>query len=81
MLRRGVYSRMHDLNKQRRFRNEAQIEVRDDCIIYSTSAVVGQAKRTVLLPIEWQGVRSFTVNWSRVNQHWSNSSAHMLNME
>ena len=74
MLRRGVYSRMHDLNKQRRFRNEAQIEVRDDCIIYSTSAVVGQAKRTVLLPIEWQGVRSFTVNWSRVNQHWSNAA-------
>ena len=74
MLRRGVYSRMHDVNKQRRFRNEAQIEVRDDCIIYSTSAVVGQAKRTVLLPIEWQGVRSFTVNWSRVNQHWSNAA-------
>ena len=74
MVRRGVYSRMHDLNKQRRFRNEAQIEVRDDCIIYSTSAVVGQAKRTVLLPIEWQGVRSFTVNWSRVNQHWSNAA-------
>ena len=74
MVRRGVYSRMHDLNKQRRFRNEAQIEVRDDCIIYSTSAVVGQAKRTVLLPIEWQGVRSFTVNWSRVNRHWSNAA-------
>ena len=74
MLRRGVYSRMHDLNKQRRFRNEAQIEVRDDCIFYSTSAMVGQAKRTVLLPIEWQGVRSFTVNWSRVNQHWSNAA-------
>ena len=74
MLRRGVYFRMQDGNKQRRFRNEAQIEVRDDCIIYSTSAVVGQAKRTVLLPIEWQGVRSFTVNWSRVNQHWSNAA-------
>ena len=74
MVRRGVYSRMHDLNKQRRFRNEAQIEVRDDCIFYSTSAMVGQAKRTVLLPIEWQGVRSFTVNWSRVNQHWSNAA-------
>ena len=74
MLRRGVYSRMHDRNKQRRFRNEAQIELRDDCIIYSTSAMVGQAKRTVLLPIEWQGVRSFSVNWSRVNQHWSNAA-------
>ena len=74
MVRRGVYSRMYDVNKQRRFRNEAQIEVRDDCIIYSTSAVVGQAKRTVLLPIEWQGVRSFTVNWSRVNEHWSNAA-------
>ena len=74
MLLHGVYSRMHDGNKQKRFRNEAQIEVRDDCIIYSTSAVVGQAKRTVLLPIEWQGVRSFTVNWSRVNQHWSNAA-------
>ena len=74
MLRRGVYSRMHDGNKQKRFRNEAQIEVRDDCIIYSTSAVVGQAKRTVLLPIEWQGVRSFIVNWSRVCRHWSNAA-------
>ena len=74
MVRRGVYSRMHDVNKQRRFRNEAQIELRDDCIIYSTSAMVGQAERTVLLPIEWQDARSFTVNWSRVNQHWSNAA-------
>ena len=50
------------------------MEVREDCIIYSTSLVVGQAKRTVLLPIEWQSVRSFTVNWSRVNEHWSNAA-------
>ena len=74
MVRRGVYSRMHDLNKQRRFRNEARIELRDDCIIYSTSAVVGQAKRTVQLPIEWQDVSSFTVNWSRVCPHWSKAA-------
>ena len=74
MVRRGVYSRMLDRNKQRRFRNEAQIELRDDCIIYSTSAMVGQAERTVLLPIAWQDARSFTVNWSRVNQHWSNAA-------
>ena len=74
MVRRGVYSRMLDRNKQRRFRNEAQIEVRDDCIIYSTSAMVGQAERTVLLPIAWQDATSFTVNWSRVNQHWSNAA-------
>ena len=74
MLRRGVYFRMQDGNKQRRFRNGAQIEVRDDCIIYSTSAVVGQAKRTVQLPIEWQDVSSFTVNWSRVCPHWSKAA-------
>ena len=44
MLRSGVYSGMHDGNKQRRFRNEAQIEVRDDCIIYSTIAMVGSGQ-------------------------------------
>ena len=74
MVRRGIYFRMVDRNKKMRFRNETQFELRDDCIIFSTSAMVGQAKRTVLLPIEWQGVRSFTVNWSRVNQHWSNAA-------
>ena len=73
MLRHGVYSRMHDGNKQKRFRNEAQIEVREDCIIYSTSPVVGQAKRTVL-PIQWQGDRKFTVNWSRVCRHWGKAA-------
>ena len=74
MVRRGVYFRMLDRNKQRRFRNETQIELRDDCIIYSTSAMVGQAERTVLLPITWQDATSFTVNWSRVNEHWSNAA-------
>jgi len=56
MVRRGVYYRMLDRNKQRRFRNKAQIEVREDCMIYSTHPVVGEAKRTVL-PIQWQGDR------------------------
>ena len=74
MLRRGVYFRMEDGNKQRRFRNETQFELRDDCIIFSTSAMVGQAERTVLLPIAWQDATSFTVNWSRVNEHWSSDA-------
>ena len=49
------------------------MEVREDCIIYSTSLVVGQAKRTVL-PIQWQGDRRFTVNWSRVCRHWAKAA-------
>ena len=49
------------------------MEVREDCIIYSTSLVVGQAKRTVL-PIQWQGDRRFTVNWSRVCRHWGKAA-------
>ena len=49
------------------------MEVREDCIIYSTSPVVGQAKRTVL-PIQWQGDRRFTVNWSRVCRHWGKAA-------
>ena len=57
-----------------RFRNETQFELRDDCIIFSTSAMVGQAERTVRLPIAWQDATSFTVNWSRVNEHWSNAA-------
>ena len=74
MVRRGVYFRMLDRNKQMRFRNETQFELRDDCIIFSTSAMVGQAERTVRLPIAWQDATSFTVNWSRVNEHWSNAA-------
>ena len=57
-----------------RFRNQTQFELRDDCIIFSTSAMVGQAERTVRLPIAWQDATSFTVNWSRVNEHWSNAA-------
>ena len=57
-----------------RFRNETQFELRDDCIIFSTSAMVGQAERRVRLPIAWQDATSFTVNWSRVNEHWSNAA-------
>ena len=74
MVRRGVYFRMLDRNKQMRFRNQTQFELRDDCIIFSTSAMVGQAERTVRLPIAWQDATSFTVNWSRVNEHWSNAA-------
>ena len=74
MVRRGVYFRMLDRNKQMRFRNETHFELRDDCIIFSTSAMVGQAERTVRLPIAWQDATSFTVNWSRVNEHWSNAA-------
>ena len=74
MVSRGVYFRMLDRNKQVRFRNLTQFELRDDCIIFSRSAMVGQAERTVRLPIAWQDATSFTVNWSRVNQHWSNAA-------
>ena len=74
MVRRGIYFRMLDRNKQMRFRNETQFELRDDCIIYSTSAMVGQAERTVRLPIAWQDATSFIVNWSLVNEHWSNAA-------
>ena len=74
MVRRGIYFRMLDRNKKMRFRNETQFELRDDCIIFSTSAMVGQAERTVQLPIAWQDATSFTVNWSRVNEHWSSAA-------
>ena len=74
MVRRGIYFRMLDRNKQMRFRNETQFELRDDCIIFSTSAMVGQAEPTVRLPIAWQDATSFTVNWSRVNEHWSSNA-------
>ena len=74
MVRRGIYFRMVDRNKKMRFQNETQFELRDDCIIFSTSAMVGQAEPTVRLPIAWQDATSFTVNWSRVNEHWSNAA-------
>ena len=80
MFLHGVYSRMHDGSKQKRFRNEAQIEVREDCMIYSTRPVVGEAKRTVL-PIHWQGDRKFSVNWSRVCRHWGKAAIFRAHVE
>ena len=74
MVSRGVYFRMLDGNKQVRFRNLTQIELQDDCIIFSRSAMAGQTERPVRLPIVWQDATSFTVNWSLVNGHWSNAA-------
>ena len=42
-------------------------------LIYSTSLVVCQAKRTAL-PIQWQGDSRLTVNWSRVCRHWGKAA-------
>ena len=80
MFLQGVYSRMHDSKRWKPFRNRAQIEVSEDCVIYSTRPMAGETKRTEL-PIQWQGDTRFSVNWSPVCRHWGKAAIFRAHVE
>ena len=69
----GVCSRMHDGERWKPFRNQAQIVVSEACMTYSTRPMAGETKRTEL-PIQWHGDTAFSVDWSPVCRHWSKAA-------
>ena len=69
----GVYSRMHDGERWKPFRNQAQIVVSEASMTYSARPMPGESKRTEL-PIHWHGESAFSVDWSRVCRHWSKAA-------
>ena len=69
----GVYSRMHDGERWKPFRNQAQIVVSEACMTYSTRPMAGETKRTEL-PIQWHGDTAFSVDWSPVCRRWGKAA-------
>ena len=79
MLLRGVYARMHDGERSKPFRNEAQSVVSGATVTYSTRPMAGDTKRTEL-PIQWHG-DTFTVDWSPVCPRWSKAATFRAHVE
>ena len=65
----GVYSRMHDGERWKPFLNQAQIEISEAGITYSTRPMGGERRRQEL-PIQWQGENAFLVDWRPVCRRW-----------
>ena len=76
----GVYSRMHDGERWKPFRNQAQIVVSEASMTYSTRPMAGETKRTEL-PIQWHGDTAFTGDWSPVCRHWSKAAIFRRHIE
>ena len=76
----GVYSRMHDGERWKPFRNQAQIVVSEACMTYSTRPMAGETKRTEL-PIQWHGDTAFSVDWSPVCRRWGKAATFRAHVE
>ena len=76
----GVYSRMHDGERWKPFRNQAQIVVSEASMTYSTRPMAGETKRTEL-PIQWHGDTAFTVDWSPVCRRWGKAATFRAHVE
>ena len=76
----GVYSRMHDGERSKPFRNQAQIVVSESSMIYSARPMPGEKTRTEI-QIRWHDESAFSVDWSPVCRHWSKAATFRPHIE
>ena len=76
----GVYSRMHDGERGKPLRNQAQIVVSEGSMTYSARPMPGETTRTEL-PIQWHDESAFSVDWSPVCRRWSKAATFRPHIE